>query len=91
MKSLESMSDKCFEAICWGFLLFRILRTKYVAFSLTVLGILKWDCEIKMWKISSVLPLKNNSVTIGLDVLLDSISAITSWNTINTPLFFVEL
>ena len=39
----------------------------------------------------SFLPLKNNSVTLGLNVLLDSISAIMSSNTINTLLFFVGL
>ena len=34
----------------------------------------------------SFLPLKNNSVTLGLNILLDSIYAIISSNTINTLL-----
>ena len=34
-------------------------------------------------------PLKNNYVTIGLNFLLDSESAIISSNTIDTLLFFV--
>ena len=39
----------------------------------------------------SFLLLKNNSVTTGLNVLLDSISAIILSNTINTFLFIVLL
>ena len=39
----------------------------------------------------SFLPLKNDSVTMGLNFLLASTSAIISPNTINTFLFFVEL
>ena len=39
----------------------------------------------------SCLPLKNNAVTIGLNFLLDFISAIVSSNTINILLFFVGL
>ena len=35
-------------------------------------------------------PLKNNSVTLGLDFLLDSISAIISLNIINTLLFLLD-
>ena len=44
----------------------------------------------KEWNIK-ILPLKHNSVTMGLKFLLDFISAITSSNTINTFLFFVGL
>ena len=44
-----------------------------------------------MTEILSFLPLKNNSVTIGLNFLLDSISAIISSNTIKSLLFFVGL
>ena len=39
----------------------------------------------------SFLPLKNNSVAIGLNFLLASISVIISSNTINTFLFLVGL
>ena len=44
-----------------------------------------------MSEILSFLPLKNNSVTIGLNFLLDFISAIISSNTIKSLLFFVVL
>ena len=40
---------------------------------------------------SSFLPLKNSSATMGLNILLDSIPDIISTNTINTFLFFVGL
>ena len=40
---------------------------------------------------TSSLLLKNNSVTIGLNFLLDSISAIILSNTVNTLLAFVRL
>ena len=39
----------------------------------------------------SLLPLKNNSVTTGLNFLLASISAIKSSNTINTFIFLAGL
>ena len=44
---------------------------------------------MKTSEMLSLLPHKNNSVTIGLNFLLDSISAIISSNTIKTILFFV--
>ena len=49
-----------------------------------VLGNLKQVYDVKRSEMLSFLPLKNNSVTIGLNFLLDSISAIISSNTINT-------
>ena len=47
------------------------------------------NCDIKTSKMLIFLPLKNNSVTIGLHFLLASISAIISSNTINTFLFCI--
>ena len=92
MNSLKSMSDKWFDAICWSTLLLgTFMIKKYVAFSLILLATLKLDCEIKTSEILSFLPLKNNSVTIGLHFLLDSIFAIISSNTINSLLFFLRL
>ena len=48
------------------------------------------DCEMKTSEMLSFLPLKNNSVTIDLNCLLDSISAIISSNTINTLSFLSD-
>ena len=64
-----------------------------MAFSVIVLGTLKdlKDYDIKISKILSFLPLKNNAVTIRINFLLDSISAIILLNTINTLLFFAGL
>ena len=56
-----------------------------------VLGLLKQDYDIKTSEMLSFLPLKNNSVTIGPNFSVDSISAIISSNTINTFLFVVGL
>ena len=62
MKSLKSMSDKRFDAICQRSLLLGIFIIKwFVAFSLMVLGTLKKAC---------FLPLKNNSVTKGLNFFI---------------------
>ena len=67
MKSLKSMSDEWFDAICWSSLLLGILIIKYcVKSSLIGLGTFKSDCEIKISEILSFLSLKNNSVTKGL-------------------------
>ena len=44
----------------------------------------------KEWN-AKFLPLKHNSVAMGLKLLLDFISAIASSNTINTFIFFVGL
>ena len=56
-----------------------------------VLGLLKQDYDIKTSEILTFLPLKNNSVTIGPNFSVDSISAIISSNTINTFLFVAGL
>ena len=51
MKSLELMSDEWFSAICWSSLLFGIFMIKkWVEFSLTSFGALKYDCVIKQEK-----------------------------------------
>ena len=48
IKSLVLISDEWFRAICWSSLLFGIfVIKKWVAFSLTSFGILKYDCVIK--------------------------------------------
>ena len=49
-----------------------------MAYRLIVLGTLKWNCDIKTSKTLSCLHLKYTSVTIRLNSLLDSISAIIS-------------
>ena len=51
-------------------------------FSLTSLDTLKFDCVIKAIQMFNFLPLINNSVTIGFDILLLIISAIISSKTI---------
>ena len=53
-----------------------------VAFNLIVLGALKKDCDIETNEMLSFLLLKNNTLNIGLNFLLASISAIVSSNTI---------
>ena len=86
------MSDKWFAAMCWSSLLLGIFMIKQcVALNLIVLGFLKQNCYIKVSGILTPLPLKNNSVTIGLNFLLDFIFTINSLNTINTYLYFVGL
>ena len=58
------MSDEWFNAICWSSLLFGIfIIKKWVVFSLTSFGALKYDCVIKTREMFSFLPLINNSVT----------------------------
>ena len=46
------------------------------------------DCDTKASEMLSFLPLKNNSVKVGSSILLASISAIISSNTINNFYFF---
>ena len=90
MKSLNSISDEWFDAICWSSLLLGIFMIKQcVGFSIIVLGTLKQDWDVKTSEMLSFLPLKNNSVTTGLNVLLAFISAIILSNTVNSFLFFV--
>ena len=60
-----------------------------VAFSLTVLRTLTQDIETS--EMLRFMPLKNNSVTMGLNFLLASISVIITSNTINTFLSFAGL
>ena len=63
MKSLELMNnaiewlnDEWFNAIYWSFLLFRFFMTKkWVVFSLTSFGTLKYDCVIKTREMFSFL------------------------------------
>ena len=48
MNSLVLISDEWFKAICWSSLLFGIsVIKKWVVFSLTSFGTLKYDCVIK--------------------------------------------
>ena len=48
IKSLVLISDEWFKAICWSSLLFGIsVIKKWVVFSLTSFGTLKYDCVIK--------------------------------------------
>ena len=48
IKSLVLISDEGFSAICWSSLFFGIfVIKKWVAFSLTSFGTLKYDCVIK--------------------------------------------
>ena len=56
---------------------------KCVEFNLTSFGTLKYHCVIKTIEILSFLPLINNSVTTGFDLLLLIISAIISSKTIS--------
>ena len=72
MKCLKSMSDKWFDATCLSSLLLGIFMIKQcVAFNLIVLETFKRECDIKRSKTLSFIPLKNISVTIGLNFLLD--------------------
>ena len=56
---------------------------KWVVFSLTSFGTLKYDWVIKTREIFNFLPLINNSVTIKFSFLFLIISAIISSKTIN--------
>ena len=62
-----------------------------MAFSVIVLGTLKYNYDIKTSEVLDFLPLKNNPVTTGLNFLLDSISNIIPSSTTDTLLFFVGL
>ena len=79
-------------AICWSSLLLGIfIMKKCVEFNFTSFGTLKYDCVIKTIEILSFLPLINNSVTIGFNLLLLIISAIISSKITNTLRFFIGL
>ena len=60
---------------------------KWVEFSLTSFGTLKYDCVMKTIEYFNFLPLINKSVTTGFNFLLIMISAIKSSKTINTLRF----
>ena len=61
-KSWRSISDSWFNAICWSSLLLGILMMKkWVEFSLTSFGTLKYDCVINTIEMFSFLPLVNDS------------------------------
>ena len=67
MKSLNSMSDKWFDPICWSPPLLGIFMVKCLAFSFIVLGTLKQEFDIKRSGMLSFLPFENNSVITGLN------------------------
>ena len=80
VKSLVLMSDEWFIAICRSFLLFGIFAIKkWLVFSLTSFGTLKYDCVIKTREIFNFLPLINYRSSF----LLWIIPAIISSKTIN--------
>ena len=57
MKSLALMSDEWFIAISWSSLVFGIFKIKkWVVFSLTLFGTLKYDWVIKAREIFIFLP-----------------------------------
>ena len=64
---------------------------KCLEFNLTSFGTLKYDCVIKTIEILSFLPLINNYVTIGFNLLLLIRSAITSSKIINNLRFLIGL
>ena len=84
MKSLVLMPDEWFIAICWRSLLFGIfVMKKWVVFSLTFFGTLKYDFVINVREIFNFLALINNYVVIEFSFLLLIISAIISSKTIS--------
>ena len=77
------MSDEWFSAVCWSSLLFRIFMIKkWVEFSLTSFGTLKYAWVIKRREMFNFLHLINSSVIIEFGFLL-LISAMISSKTIN--------
>ena len=86
------VNDKLFNAICWDSLVLGIfIIKKCVGLSLTSFGTLKYDYLTKIIEMFNFLPLKNNSVSIGLSFLLSIISAIISSKAINTLRFFSQI
>ena len=84
MRSLVFISDEWLNAVCWTSLLLGIFMIKkWVVFSLTSCATLKYDCVIKIREIFNFLPLINNSITTGFNLLLRIISAMISSKTIN--------
>ena len=84
------MNDLTQFAEC-SLLLGIFIMKKCVEFNRTSFDTLKYDCVIKTIEILSFLPLINNSVTIGFNLLLLIISAIISSEIINTLRFFIAL
>ena len=88
MRFLKSISDEWFNEACWSSLLFGISPIKKcVQFSLTSLHTLKYDCVMKTIEIFDFIPLINNLVTTGFNLLLLIISAIILSKTINILCF----
>ena len=78
------MFDEWFSSICWNSLLFGIfMMKKWLEFSLTSFGTLRYDYVIKTKEMFSFLPVINNSIIIEFSFLLLMISAIISSKTIN--------
>ena len=84
MKSLVLISAEWFNTIYWGSLLSGLFMIKkWVEFSLTSFGTLKYGWVIKTREMFNFVPLINNLVTIEFRFLLLIISAIISPKTIN--------
>ena len=78
------MFDEWFSSICWNSLLFGIfMMKKWLKFSLTSFGTLRYDYVIKTREMFSFLPVINNSIIIEFSFLLLMISAIISSKNIN--------
>ena len=78
------MFDEWFSSICWNSLLFGIfMMKKWLEFSLTSFGTLRYDYVIKTREMFSFLPVINNSIIIEFSFLLLMISAIISSKNIN--------
>ena len=78
------MFDEWFSSICWNSLLFGIfMMKKWLEFSLTSFGTLRYDYVIKTKEMFSFLPVINNSIIIEFSFLLLMISAIISSKNIN--------
>ena len=78
------MFDEWFSSICWNSLLFGIfMMKKWLEFSLTSFGTLRYDYVIKTREMFSFLPVINNSIIIEFSVWLLMISAIIPSKTVN--------
>ena len=78
------MFDEWFSPICWNSLLFGIfMMKKWLEFSLTSFGTLRYDYVIKTREMFSFLPVINNSIIIEFSVWLLMISAIIPSKTVN--------
>ena len=78
------MFDEWFSSICWNSLLFGIfMMKKWLEFSLTSFGTLRYDYVIKTREMFSFLPVINSSIIIEFSVWLLMISAIIPSKTVN--------